>query len=142
MTDIAPTNDRNTAVFTSFGIYGLSLALPGINCAGAHVAGWKILAYGWFGAFALDFAWYANPLYLAAAVFLLAGWYRTARVLTWAAVLVACLAFFTKNWYFNESYPSPITSLGIGFYVWLASFLVLLGGAETKNGDDHLAAAA
>lgn len=120
-------------------LYVVSLNLPALLFA-AHepVSGGSLLAIGWMGFMGGQFAWFANPLWLTAAVFTGTRRYRLAAWFSLAAVLLAQHSFSARHYYFNEAESTPIAGLGTAFWVWVAALSVsaagnLLGCLQTKN---------
>jgi hypothetical protein len=55
--------------------------------------------------------------------------YGPASLLCGVGVACALYSPLTTKWYFNEAEGTPVTGLGIAFYVWLAAQVVLLIGS-------------
>jgi hypothetical protein len=103
-----------------------SLFLPGILTKTKALHGIYILTNGWMGPFVLEFAWYGNPLYFAAAWFILRDRVKLARASASLAVALALTSLFASQWWFNEGYGTDIEKLGLGFYVWLSALGLML----------------
>ncbi|MEM0914194.1 MAG: hypothetical protein AAGK09_06235 [Planctomycetota bacterium] len=108
-------------------MFAISLFLPIFyRSDGVHRApGWAALAYGWV---AMHPAWLANPLWLAGLIVLLCKRYLAAAILATLGLLLALSSFSLvggKMWTGDLS----ITALSAGYYVWLASQVILAGGA-------------
>lgn len=110
--------------------------MPAIEFA-AHepVNGGEVLCAGWFGVLTGDFPWFANPLYFAALLFALAGTVREkerrmgriiSQSLCGLALAIGMLSLRVREWWFDESKSTRVQGLGIAFYYWMGSFLVLL----------------
>jgi len=135
VTDEAAQKDRRkAALILSLGLYGISLVLPALEFQrDPTVSGFKVLAYGWMGVLTGDVAWLANPAYFAAiAVF---GERKHAMAVVAAAIALGLGAttVLAKSWYYAST-GAPVKALGPGFYVWMASFLVLLVAAFFVRG--------
>lgn len=120
---------RLAVLVISLAMYVYSLSLPALlfqhreALPGAH-----ILAWGWWGILSLQFAWFANPAYAFAVIFYAKNKREHAVALCGGALLLGLTSFLAKEWWFNEGSGTPILALGLGFQVWLLSFLVLLVG--------------
>ena len=117
---------KSATILISVSLYAWSLWEPALLFKDhAPLTGATVLALGWFGVLSLDFAWYANPAWLMAAVFLIVGKVRLARISSGVSVLLALLSFTTKQWWFNEARPTAISGLGPACYIWMSSLAVL-----------------
>jgi hypothetical protein len=90
------------------------------------VMGYWVFATGWLGFSLFQFAWYANLLILMA-VLMMSHYPNRAMTMAVLAVLVGGHAF----WF--ESIPSQGTTmhilrLGIGFWLWYASIILMALG--------------
>jgi hypothetical protein len=115
-------------------LYLLSLSLPGIVYQPTPVAatdfGYYLLLVGAWGIFSNTFAWFAN-FWVLLAIF--CSTVRTVRASV-AAMILSMLAFLTglNSYEFTQKYLDEsgnnvlrVDYLGIGFYIWELSFLVL-----------------
>jgi len=94
------------------------------------VMGLEVLAWGWWGCLLLNNpAWLANPAFVVALGSFRVGNYRRAKIASFWAVLLGLMAFFAREWWFNEGSGIPIARLGPAFYLWIASFCILLAGS-------------
>jgi len=110
-------------------LYGASLCSPALEFSTADpVPGWETLLAGWAGIFLLQPAWLANPVFFIALILFKRRKYHRAKTLSAMALVIGLSSFFCREWYFNEAFGTPITSLGIGFYLWCLSFTVLAAG--------------
>ena len=114
------------AIVPSLALFVASLGMPALEFA-AHepVRGYEALLWGWWGVMTRDFPWFANPLYFAALIFALTGMRAIARVCSGLAFGFGLLSLNADAWWFNEGSATPIERLGLAFYFWMASFLVL-----------------
>lgn len=121
---------RETVLGVSGVLYVLSLTMPAMHFdKEPSLSGLSVLAQGWWGLLMLNPAWLANPLYGIAAVQFARSRYAGASWFSGAAIACALCSLVTKNWYFNEADPTPISSLGVAFYVWLVAQILLLFGS-------------
>ncbi|HIH2750744.1 hypothetical protein L3V59_28930 [Burkholderia aenigmatica] len=128
--DSLPRVKREVVLGASGALYVLSLMMPAMYFEKeAPLSGMSVLAQGWWGVFMLNPAWLANPLYIASMIQLARRRYARASQFSGAAFVCALCSLFTTEWYFNEAYATPISSLGMAFYVWLVAQLVLLLGS-------------
>ena len=97
-------------------VWIVSLFLPAAHVLGQAVPGWKVLASGGFENWQFFVMWLANPVAIVIGAFVALG--RT----PWPRIGVLCglLALSSLKWLW------PYTGVGIGFWVWLASFLPLV----------------
>ncbi len=114
------------AVAASLALFIASLPMPALEFA-AHepVRGIVALLWGWWGLLTRDFPWLANPLYFAALFFALLRKTTVSQVLAGLAFAVGMLSVRVRAWWFNEASATPIDRLGVAFYFWMGSFLVL-----------------
>ena len=92
------------------------------------VKGITTLLWGWWGVLTGDIPWLANPLYFVALVLILLGCYKSGQLLCALALVLGVRSFYVEKWFFNEAEGTPVTSLGLAFYLWMASFVILLIG--------------
>jgi hypothetical protein len=110
----------------SGGLFLLSLALPAFHFANhPPVFGLEVLLMGWWGLFTFNLGWLANPFYICAMTLVLCRLSRLAIVPGCLAIPLALHSLAVKKYFFNEAYSTPIRSLGLAFYVWLAAMIVL-----------------
>jgi hypothetical protein len=114
-------------------MYALSLALPALREVGLGVddeRGWEVLAAGWAGLLFLQFAWFANLLWVAGLVHLHRGAWRSAAIWASVAVVVAAESFllYSTGFVSDSGARIPIRLLA-GFWVWWSSLWVLAIGA-------------
>jgi hypothetical protein len=94
--------------------------------------GWFLLTFGWGGLFQAQFAWLANLLLVGAALLVWRRRYVGAAVTSGMALPLALdtAAMFSQPVAIgDEVRPCFLQRFGPGFFLWLASFLVVLGGA-------------
>ena len=92
------------------------------------VKGITTLLWGWWGVLTGDVPWLANPLYFVALVLVLLGCYKSSQLLCVLALALGMRSLSVEKWYFNEAEGTPVTALGLAFYLWMASFAILLIG--------------
>jgi hypothetical protein len=143
-------------LFVALALYASSLELPGLVMRddrlilttvtygpNGHpiyaVMGRDILLTGWLGP---TFSWYANPIAFFTLVFLIIRFKKTALVFSILAVIISLTAFRITNYDFTTSTAhscyvdtltpatnpacSTVDHLGIGYFVWLFSLLLLV----------------
>ena len=89
------------------------------------VSGMSILGSGWWGIMSGTFGWCANIIIIIA--FIKAVFGKPLRILlVLLACFVASTALLPFNIYSNQSGLEPVCMRGIGFWMWLASFYVVL----------------
>src|SRR5581483_1798639 len=108
-------------------LYTLACFLPALNGT-MHLPGWEALVFGWMafgGGLGALGAWFANIPLAIAGILLLTSHYK------WAAILAVCsilcgLQTLTITEYLDGDWLVKVNGGGPGFYVWLASMLVIL----------------
>ena len=116
----------NKMLLGSLFLYVISLALPAFLLEGQSVYAWPGIGpflFGWMDLLEGHVAWFANPFAVLAAVFLLTGQIRWARVASSIAVVLAC---DTVRFHAMPGPPQTPLTLGPAWYVWAASLLLLL----------------
>ncbi|MCD0245988.1 hypothetical protein JWH11_08225 [Xanthomonas melonis] len=109
-------------------LYAAALCLPALHGGDTSLGGLAILLFGWMQV--IDgqcVAWMSNPLFLLAwlGYFLKAD--RMAAVLLVAACLIGLDAFRATRFDRNEAgHQVMIDHVGVAFYLWELSFVVLL----------------
>jgi len=125
--DLGLPRSASNAFLTSVALWIISMFLPiAFSDLGQPIYGWRILIIGWFGPLDRMFAWYANPLAIGGVVLILRK-----RITAATAVVAIALVFAAQSFTWREI-PSDqsaeiVDHLSFGFYVWLASLVVLLG---------------
>ena len=119
-------------VLISIGAYLFCFAQPGFfNSAGAALPR-VLLIMGWLGAIVLKFSWYANPAYFIALLT-----YNTKPIATrtlGAMALVLALSFLAYSGTpTHNGGISPIKEIGLGYYLWVFSFLLLFLASLIKR---------
>ncbi|NOU49120.1 hypothetical protein HG263_00955 [Pseudoalteromonas sp. JBTF-M23] len=118
---------KQSVLIVSCALYLVSLCLPALHFAEqASLAGYSLLLWGWWGVVTLDPAWFANPLFIIALVHCYLKGYKRAAIYSGGALVLALSSFKAKQWFFNEGGGTPITGLGVGFYIWIVAIIVLL----------------
>ena len=93
------------------------------------VRGITTLLWGWWGLVTGDFPWLANPMYFVALLLVALSSNKMALLLCAVAIGIGARSLLVEQWYFNEAQGTPVTGLGLAFYLWMASFVVLFLGA-------------
>jgi hypothetical protein len=114
-------------------VYAISLALPVFYFGDGHppMYGFKVLLVGGLGVFLLEPAWIANLIFFIVFAMLLTENARASvRVISAVGIVVALTAFAATEVSFESVFSErgetvSILHLGIGIYVWIASFVVL-----------------
>jgi hypothetical protein len=109
------------------------LYVTSTNYGSQHWLGLYILVSGWTAFFVGQFAWFANCLLLLACVLFLYRRWLTTIIILLLALLIAMQTFMVLG----QDLPADeggvnrmhVTAIGTGFYFWLASFIVPIGGA-------------
>ena len=130
-------------LLSSTGVYIISLFLPALLFANDKpVLGGTLLALGWLGILTHDIAWFANPLYFLSILAYITAMIctdaeeKTFAILSNASALIFIIlalflgltSFLAEMWYTSPFGGPRIIELGIGFYIWMLSFLILLIG--------------
>ncbi|PJI50657.1 MAG: hypothetical protein CTR55_02495 [Pseudomonas sp.] len=118
--------------------YAISFALPALHTEErwgedripVSMYGWEVALFGWSAIIGSgkywSMAWYANPLLLGTIAFY-AGGFRVAQLTAIVGLLVACTSPFVSRIFSDKEPPSIyVTGMGIGFYFWLAAFVIML----------------
>jgi hypothetical protein len=113
--------------FLAIATYITSLFFPALLGGGTSLDGTTLLLFGWVQT--LDgqcIAWLANPIFFAALAFYILKQFKFAAGLSFIAILVALDTFRATKFPPNEAYEVAIDSVGLAFYVWMTSFILLL----------------
>jgi hypothetical protein len=118
--------------------WGASLLLPAIEVQGGPgLSGFEVLRRGWTAGNNAVFAWYANPLFLAAVLCHCKRWSSAAFVLAAIAFVLGISSFWaTEQARLAGTAAVPPFSFRAGFYVWLgalAGLLALAGHAFRRR---------
>ncbi|WP_115051208.1 hypothetical protein [Xanthomonas arboricola] len=109
-------------------LYGVALCLPALHGGNDQLGGFVILLLGWMQV--VDgqcVAWMSNPLFLLAWLCYLFKVDKVAAALLVAACLIGLDTFRATRFDKNEAgHQVMIDHVGIAFYVWELSFVVLL----------------
>ncbi|WP_386780325.1 hypothetical protein [Luteolibacter ambystomatis] len=122
-------------------VFGVACALPAYYLKnGDRWSGGQVLLMGWMGLFLGQLGWFANLLYFPALITLLCRCWKTTVILAGVAFLIGLHSFALAL----QEIPldeggvnkTTVTAIGAAPVVWLASFVVLGGGAwmlRTRN---------
>lgn len=112
----------------SLGCYLWALTLPAIRDSESYLIGGATLAFGWMQVLSLtSLAWLANPLYALAIKYTWRKENLLAAILLALAVLIGADTFRLESYHDGtRSDPVAVQSVGIAFYIWQLSFLLLL----------------
>lgn len=120
-------------------VYGAALAEDEVFCVAGKCDDWPGYAVLLVGALAIgvgpaNLAWLANPLALVAWVAIVAGRRWPALLLSAAALLVAASFMLAETVVTNEAgIANPVTGLGPGYWLWLASLAITGLAAATAS---------
>jgi hypothetical protein len=124
---VTPRTLERGGATLALALWGASLALPAVAVAGGPVLrGSDVLLRGWEALDAGVYAWLANPLFVVAAALCWAGVRRIAAPLALLALVLAVMSFGTAAALGRRGTAVPDFTFASGFYVWLASYVVLL----------------
>jgi hypothetical protein len=125
-------------IWLSISFLIISLFLPAFYTAdGGVFVGFNVLLIGWLGIFYSlgGLGWYANPLLLMAWLGLALSKLRKAFHIGLGALVLSIAIALCSLLIIHKSIPinegggtSEVVSIGIGFYVWLASFVICIFG--------------
>lgn len=109
-------------------IYLSSLFFPGIYANDPHssstfMTGLSILASGWLGVLSGNFGWLANPAFFACLLTLWLRYFLSTICLAALAIAFALDSLRIDEVWYTEATSTPVLGLGIGYAIWLASFL-------------------
>ncbi|AFE05416.1 hypothetical protein COCOR_03757 [Corallococcus coralloides DSM 2259] len=119
-------NARLTACSVSIGLYVIACFLPALITRTPHGGGDSatngafLLLIGWTGVVSGNFGWLANPLLLVA-LFML-GLRRNQKAFWFGGT--ACILGLSSIATMH-AYNSDVQGTAIGFYVWMASLLIV-----------------
>lgn len=123
-----------SGLLVSLGLYAIACCLPALafrktGSPDDIMLGLRALAVGWSGIFAGVFGWYANPLWLLGLALTALRKPTAAAIAGVVAVIIACTVFsdLGRELPGDEGNVTKTAILRVlpGFYVWVASFLVL-----------------
>ncbi|MGJ5820021.1 hypothetical protein [Paludibaculum fermentans] len=132
-----------SALLVSLVLYGAACCLPALALRKTGspddiMLGLRALAVGWSGIFAGVLGWYANPVWLLGLVLGALRKPTAAAIAGVLAVAIACTVFsdLGRELPGDEGNITKTAILRVlpGFYVWLASFLVLPVAAFLQRG--------
>lgn len=115
----------------SVALFITSLALPAVfTQKGSEMYGLACFLLGWADLSGDGTSWLANPVLLFSWIFLLVKQPKIAAFLGLISVGLALYYFTETEITVNEAgHKSPITSYGLGYYLWLASCVTMLVGS-------------
>jgi hypothetical protein len=125
-------------IFTGLAFFLIACASPALVfiTTGGSTEVWegaKVLGLGWMGMLVGQIAWCANPVMVLSLIFLLFRRWLAAAILTLVALAIAAntLLLFSQEIPVDEASTSKLRleHLGIGFYFWVASMIVVVVGA-------------
>lgn len=127
---VTPKQARVVILAVSGLLFLAALPTPALLFSGhPPVRGITTLLCGWWGLITGDIPWFANAAYVWAFGLLLLGFNKCSQLLSAVAIGLGARTLSVEEWYFNEAGGTPVTGLGIAFYLWIGSFVLLLVGA-------------
>lgn len=129
---------RLAILFTGLAFFLIACACPALlfRHTGGTIDVWeggKALGLGWMGLLVGQFAWCANPVMVLSLIFLLFRRWLAATILALVALAIAAntLLLFSQEIPADEAntYKLRLEHLGIGFYFWVASMIIVVVGA-------------
>lgn len=109
-------------------LWAASLGLPAVRVAGGpELDGLDVLLQGWRGAGVGVYAWYSNPLFLAAVLAALLRFPAAAGIASGAGLVLALTSFAASGLAQSTGGVAPELAFGVGFYVWLLPQAALCG---------------
>ncbi|RKH69218.1 hypothetical protein [Corallococcus aberystwythensis] len=124
--DVDDSNARLTACGVSIGLFVIACFMPALITRTPHgggdsaVNGAFLLLIGSTAVVSGNFGWFANPLLAVSLVMLAMG--KDRKALWWGGT--ACVLGLSSI-FGMHSYNSDVRGTAIGFYVWMASLLVV-----------------
>lgn len=128
-------------IYLAAALYLVSLFTPAMSFTiAAPATGLNLLEVGWLGLFIGMLAWYANVAAALGFIMALLKNFRAALLVSVAAIVLGSQSFFLRLVPTNEGNfggcdlgPAmvgtdscvPVDHLGIGFYLWMLSFILL-----------------
>jgi hypothetical protein len=90
--------------------------------------GLQILFFGWLGVFIANFAWFGNIFFFGAIAAALGGKLKEGTLYSAIGLLLGLDAFRLTSYPLDEGevHVVQVRYLGIGYYLWLLSFAILL----------------
>ena len=127
---VASPKARVVVMLVSGLSYLSALPMPALLFSGhPPVMGITTLLWGWWGVLTGDVPWFANLLYFLALGLVFLRFYKSAQLLSALALTFGCSSLYVRQWFFNEAGGTPVIGLGLAFYLWMASFALLLVGS-------------
>ncbi|WP_292008652.1 hypothetical protein [Chryseobacterium sp.] len=116
----------------------ISLFLPAGIAGGKSIDTLMCFLLGWFVLFDGEISWLANPMLIISWFCLAINKTKISTITSLLAVLLSLSFLFSKEIILNEAgHKGPIESYGLGYFLWLASCMVILAGSllilKTKN---------
>lgn len=122
-------------------LWAASLALPALAAGGRSFTGFELLLQGWQGASRGVYAWFANPLFIAALVCALFARDAAAAGLAGIAALLGGTSVFAESALRDRMSTVPDIELHVGFYLWMVALVALglrsLTRMRSSHGGNH-----
>ncbi|MDQ1098592.1 MULTISPECIES: hypothetical protein [Chryseobacterium] len=117
-------------ILISLVLFMASLPFTAVYSGNNEIGGLTCLLLGWAEPERGGIAWFANPIFFISAFFLLFRLAKISAVLSLiAVVLTFCYLSVGEITIDEAGYRYPITSYGIGYYLWIASCISLFIGS-------------
>lgn len=117
-------------------LYSISFVLPALLLKESYFLGSYLFKMGWYGIFVLNFSWYANPIYYFSIIAYFQKNFTSARNKAFIALVFGSFSLITNDWYSGGNVLNIIEGVGIGFYIWMLSFLIIfIGSLILRNKD-------
>ena len=114
--------------YVSVVLFVSSMFLPGIVDDKGTMLGYEALSIGWLGTFGFILAWWGNVFGPIAFIFAMFKKNKASLILSSIAIVLALQSYSLTGYPANEGGVGPAVEvhyLGIGFYAWLLSFVLL-----------------
>ncbi|NGF56666.1 hypothetical protein G5B00_09065 [Parapedobacter sp. SGR-10] len=118
---------KKIAIIVTLILFFLSLVTKVYRMEDGDVnpTGFEVFIAGWMAIFNFDFYWLANPISVLAIIFFLFSKIRVSLVLSSIALILAVAFFIYVKVGDGTTQYGTITSMGLGYYFWLASILTV-----------------
>jgi hypothetical protein len=107
------------------GLWAASLVFPALTAGGRTFTGFELLVDGWQGVSRGVYAWFANPLFVAALACALLRRDRLAAALSAVAALLGATSIFIEPILRERMTSVPDIDMRGGFYAWMVALAAL-----------------
>ncbi|WP_294209700.1 hypothetical protein [uncultured Chryseobacterium sp.] len=116
-------------ILLSLVLFMTSLTFTAVYSDNHELSGLTCLLLGWTEPEHGGIAWFANPIFFISAFFLLFRLPKISAVLSLIAVVLTFCYLSVDEMTINKAgYQNPVTSYGIGHYLWIAVCISLFTG--------------